>query len=157
MKRVYDDVTDDEYNQFRSVLGATMWLLRTRGELAYVASILASAVNTLRVEHVLKLNKVVRYLQLTSTHKLFLPRLEGDLWVAGICDAAAGQEVINISERAAGRYHGGFVIGIRSSHGGHGFAPIIWKSSKLKRVSGSSMDGETLIAMETTEVVLCLS
>ena len=141
------EASPSELHSFRSCLGSVSWTAQTRGEFGYELSQAASAVSDLRVQHILDLNKVVRYVLQTKSYSHFLPRLEGDLKVVIICDASEPTE-------ARKRAHGGYVICLASEETdglGAPLACVLWKSKTVRRVATSAFDAETLAAHEALD------
>ena len=149
-KQKDDEATSEELEDFRSVLGKALWLTKTRPETCRDLSEAASMVTRLTVKDINKLNKVVRRIKNSPERKLFLkrPPLLTSLSVTCIADAA-------LSSHEGERTQGGRCVGLTWGSGCD-FAPVEWKSGKIRRVASSSFDAETLENLETIDAGLTI-
>jgi len=138
------------YKLFRKSLGAGIWIQRTRPEIAYQISVLASKLSTLCAVDIVAINNVVWYLKQTKERALFLPRLPGDqpVSVIGITDAGLGS-------RPDGSSQGARLCGL--TEGSFAFAPVEFVSKRVRRKGSSSFDVETLMFVETVDMALIIA
>jgi hypothetical protein len=152
-------VTTEEEGEFRKVLGCVLWAVRTCPEAAYEASALASAIKDLRVDDLLRLNKLVRGMRNERYSKgLFIPTLPGSerLKIVAIADAGLG----GVGEEGT-RTQGGKVIGLQPSSLAPGeagpFAPNTIRSTGIRRVVHAPFDAETITCVDTVDEALSLN
>ena len=144
------------YADFRSALGAAMWLSQTRFERLYAISRAGSAVTNLTVKDVQDLNKVIRYYQHTADAVHFLPACResgGALRVVGICDAS---EATVERPRAYGSYAVCLAPRERTDLSGE-LAAVEVRAHPIKRVATSSFDAEVLEAHSCLDACISLS
>jgi len=152
--------TDEELHDFRSSLGGLSWVsTRTHGDVSYETSRAAGAVNQLKVKDLVRLNKVIRFIQRRdSRYKVRLPVLSSTKFkVTVVVDAGEGEADPEVWSRA----QGGYILGIQDCELAPGepgwFAPIAWRSGKLRRVTHSSFDAETIAAIEALDAALMVA
>ena len=157
-KLVHADVTQEEYEQFRTVLGRAGWLRNVRPEMSFELSRLGSCAKDTIVQDLLDLNKVVRYFQTTRGDRMFIRRLDlptgdlAELQVTAPCDSSLGT-----MERE--RTQGGYVMGLQTvtaaDSGGDGeIAIFAVHSGRIRRQASSSFDAECLQIIDAVDVSL---
>ena len=80
------DATD--YGLFRSLLGALMWLLQTRADIAPFIGFLQRGANKPTRQHLQQANKVLRYLQAHPGTGILYQKLQGPLRMVVAADSA---------------------------------------------------------------------
>ena len=163
------------YRAFRNRLGSLLWVTKTRPEIEFDLSILASMLAALTLSTIQYINSVISQLLSTVDQEYFVPRLPpGDLVIQGIGDASLGGRPDESSQ-------GSRVVGLMSVEGTSSgmpaeanffplktpnseldnqykvnsyssFAPIEYKSSKVRRKGVSSFDVETLVLVDLADI-----
>ena len=145
------------YDQFRSLLGKFIWLLKTRPEYEFDVSILASRVHQLCFLDLEYANVLAQCFLDTIDRQLFLPAIELEegetLTLQGVCDASLAGDA-GSRPLEAPRAQGARAIGLSSTNKDI-FCPIDVSSRKIRRVSSSSFDAEMLILVELADM-LCV-
>ena len=156
-----DQVTMEEFKSLRSAIFKLNWLGReARPEVSGTASIMASALPRARVEDILLINKVIRFLKRTSERTLKVwPIPVGELHLLSFSDAGG------VLGRQSGEWTGeeiqeptqGAWIIFAGQVGTHGrtknMSPLMWRSGKLRRKVPSTLAGETLALGEAVASV----
>jgi hypothetical protein len=134
------------YKLFRNRLGSLIWVERTRPEIAFDVSIMASLLGQLNLDTIQYINSVVEYLLSTADQCLFLPRLpEGEpAVIRAVCDASLNSRPDESSQGA--RLIG---LGTRTSDI---FGPVEFCSKKVRRKGTSSFDVECLTCVDTVDM-----
>jgi hypothetical protein len=139
------------YDLYRNRLGGLIWVERTRPEIAFDVSILASSLSILTYKHIEHINSVIAYLFSTSEYCLFLPRLPLDepVVVRGLTDASLNARPDESSQgaRAIG-------LGTRTSDI---FAPVEFCSKKTRRKGCSSFDVECINCVDCVDMSLVVA
>ena len=147
--------TDDELSNYRTTLGQAMWVTsHGRGELQYETSYGASAVNSLRIGDITRLNKSVRLLKDPRfSYRVKLPKLsmQSETLIRAVVDAGEGEQGSDVWEKA----YGGRLLGLHQPDTGL-FATLEVRAGKLGRVTHSSFDGESVNAIEAVDVALAV-
>jgi len=149
--------SDDELSGFRTAQGSLAWVTqRTRTEHQYESSVASTRFNALHVRDMLRLNKSIRLVKDDRwRYKVRIPKLRKDkgFRVVTVPDAGEGELKADDWTKA----QGGRVVGIMSGGllGDPGeMAVVDVRSVKLKRVTHSSFDAETVNAIDTIDVAL---
>jgi hypothetical protein len=167
-KQVTRYITDDERSAMRSVLGGIRWVHKTIADIGYDLNRLATWVSMedCTVEQLNRTNKVVRYLkrgrrphehdgdqtngQMGMTR---IPRFGPEpLKVTFVVDAAEPTD----DALYRGKWHGCKAIGLQHDDwmADTKFGLLYFSSSLTRRVSNSSLDGETNAYMEGLDIAL---
>ncbi len=138
----------DLYKMYRTRLGQLIWLEKTRMEIGFDVSILASLLAYLSTSELLYINDVINTLKESPDLCLFLPRLPCDreVEVQALCDASLAGRVDESSQ-------GGRAIGLTVS-GSDVFAPVDVSSRRVRRRGSSSFDVEMLVLVETADTCI---
>ena len=149
------ECTAMELFRFRSCLGTVSWVAgRTRPEVSFESSFAASRVNELRIKHLLRLNKVVRFLRARES-VLCLPRLDPEqIALTVVVDAGESETTSEKWEKAQG---GVCVLVVET--GGHSSeesrcALVAGQSRKAPRVTHTSFDAETVVGIQGLDIGL---
>ena len=153
-----DEATPNEFKQFQTLLGCMMWILRTVVEVCFELSVLASRVADLRIDDLLRLNRLVRAIRNPhNRHPWRIPSIDCEVWkVLGIGDSSLG----NVGDEET-RTQGCRVLGMVPYHPGKrgeatDFSCVDVRSGRVRRVVHSSFDGETVVAVEIVDTMLSL-
>jgi len=151
--------TEEEVSDFRTGLGGAAWVTgRTRPELQYETSVAASAVNSLQIKHIVRLNKCIRMLKDTKQrYAVRVPRLrDAPLKVVVVVDAGEREPIAG----APPCWQSGRLIGLMNDdlEGSDGwFSTVDFKSGKCRRVCHGAFDGETVAAIEGLDTGLAVA
>lgn len=132
-------------------MGGIIWVQRTRPEIGFLVSILASKLDVLEILDVISLNNIVWYIIETSDRALFFPRLQitAPLFVMGISDAGLATRVDLSSQGAR-------LVGLMTNESNQ-ICPVEFVSKRIRRKGSSSFDVETLMAVETTDMCMVVA
>ena len=149
--------TEAEVSAFRGALGQCQWaVLNTRQDCAFETSTAASKCNRLKIGDIVRLNKVIRHLQVTPTVTR-RPRLPpGHVKVVAITDVGEGEQAKDDYSKA----QGGRLVGLMLDQPSPGPGPI-WvveiRSGKCARVTHGSFDGECIEAVAGLDAGLAVA
>ncbi|CAE7266153.1 RE1 [Symbiodinium natans] len=162
---LHESVTVEEKTNFRSTVGSLQWLCnQTRPDISFEVNQLQKRVNSLKVEDVLRVNKLVDEVK-KHRHCLQFRNLGKDVEVTVYHDAAlfnsVGQELDEEEAQEMFTLEGGkrcvhsqrgCVVGLISKSssknvGGVPFDIVDWKSATIRRVVESSFAAETQSAV----------
>jgi len=166
------------YKAFRNRLGSLLWVTKTRPEIEFDLSILASMLAALTLSTIQYINSVISQLLNTVDQEYFVPRLPpGEIVIQGIGDASLGGRpdessqgsrvvgLMSVEETSSGIPSSGMrFISSKTSNSElssnnqyklnsySSFAPIEYKSSKVRRKGVSSFDVETLVLVDLADI-----
>lgn len=160
-KRRDELASEEEVAEFRSMMMKCAWVTtHTRAESVYETSAAQSKVGSgkLKVADILRLNKLVRFMSDEKfAYRIRHPKLpEGRVKVVVIADCGEGEQ----SKEDYTKSQCGRVIGLMSGESGPGaglMCVVEFKSSKCRRVTHSSFDGETISAVDGAEAGMAVA
>ena len=145
-------VGDDLESSYRAALGTSLWAAtHSQTDHAYDIALGAQKVNSLTVDDATTLNKAIASMR-TNPLRTFIPKLDKKLRqrIAVIKDAGMGDSGSWVGGQGA------MTIGLMEDgpEASDKFASVYTKSGKFKRTTGSSFDGECVVAHDAATVVL---
>jgi hypothetical protein len=165
-KRREDKITDVERRELRKGIGELRWITRTVSDILYEVSKLSQTLGSefATIDHINRMKKVKRYVRSQlgrkdreDRHRVWLPRMDGELSVALVCDAAEPKN----DEFFRGRWHQCFTVGIipksEKLQSKVTFGAVSIRSGLGRRVAGSSFDGECVCLCEGLDVSINVS
>ena len=138
----------DEYGLsiLRHGTGKLNWAAHgTRPELCYKVAELSTHFKGGNVNHLKLINKCIKTIQ-DEKVVIKYPKLKGKIGIIGFCDAALNNMDDGVSSG------GGYIIFLVDED--LRAAPIIWTSTKIKRVVRSSLAAEALIAVDCADAMI---
>jgi hypothetical protein len=141
-EQLHDDSPPCDRSQYRRLLGMIMFLLRTRPDISYAVTRLATRTSTATEKDMSALLRVIRYLKGTSHMELVFSRGPSQPILFGYADAS----YINHPD---GKSHSGTCVGFGSHSGMFHF-----RSVKQKTTALSSAEAEVSAATELTKDVV---
>ena len=158
------------HKAFQSTQGNLIWLTKTRYDVLYDVSVLASGmVGGCSREQCVRSNILVDQIKKSATQAIFYPRFpsKGKIKIVPIADAShagrPGKPMPPGEEQApqgSGGSQGGAVVGImmdEPSDNADLFFPLYKYSIKLRRTTGSSFDAECINTLQAAEFALIIS
>ena len=138
----------DEYGLsiLRHGTGKLNWAAQgTRPELCYKVAELSTHFKSKNIGHLKLINKSIKAIQ-DKMIAVQYSKLEGELVIVGFCDAALN----NMDDKVLSG--GGYIVflvdkELRS-------APIVWSSTKIKRIVRSSLAAKALKAVECSDIIV---
>ena len=137
-------LVDNEYTQFRTLNGQIAWTsTQTRPDIAFEACQLSVAAKNATVEDLKRANKTLKELKGNDV-KIIFPNI-GDLrkTILIVFSDASFANLINSGSQE------GLIIFLVGENGS--YAPLVWKSKKVKRVVKSTLAAETLSLLDGAE------
>ena len=129
-------LNEQQRSYLRGSIGQLNWIAgMSRPEINFSVSEISSRINIATISDIKKVNKIVKFVKNNPTHILF-PNLNQDkLHLKAFSDASYN----NLHD---GGSQGGHIVFLCDDKGNS--APIIWNSSRIKRVVRSTLAAETL-------------
>ena len=139
-----DDLNEYEKKQYRGLTGQLSWIsTHTRLDIAFEACKASSDFYGAKVEHLLRLNKLVERVKRESIN-LYFPRLQGLKKCSLECFTDASlHNLPNCNSQK------GIIIFLQDQSGKR--CPIFWKSKKIERTVKSTIAAETLALVDGAE------
>jgi hypothetical protein len=137
-----DEMTEEEkVQEYRHMVGTAMWVRITRPEIAYELACLARGIMNPMQDDAERLNKLIKYLEKTSTDKRIITTLGGKLSILTFADASFAT-LPDLKSQA------GVVTVVAGDKCSTKVVAIAVTSRKIKRKCPPPFDSECLAAVE---------
>ena len=135
----------EERKLLKQTVGQLLWVAnQTRPDISFDTCYLSNSISKATVSDVLRANKVIRKLKMTSVSLIFKPiQRINTATVYVFADAS-------FKSLPCGASQGGFIIFLGDSNGN--VCPIHWQSKKVKRIVKSTLAAECLSLQEACDV-----
>ena len=129
-------LTQDETKMLRAALGKLNWVANmTRPEISFYVCDVSTRIKIATISDILAVNKVIKFIQNTDSF-ITIPSFDiNSLGVILYSDAS-------FNNLPNGGSQGGYLVFVQDKYGNS--MPIVWNSSRLKRVTCSTLAAETL-------------
>ena len=137
-----EEATEDEKKLTRAAIGALTWSAKEgRPDAAAAASLIASSLNTLRVQDILDLNKTIKEMKKSADLCLKIQPIEPSRMVWGVVTDAS---YANAKDKASQGAYGVICCDEDVLEGRKGVTNLIhWKSGKMHRIVNSTLAAES--------------
>ena len=141
-KRKEDDATEEERKKTRAAVGALTWSAKEgRPDAAAAASLIASSLNTLKVQDILDLNRTIKEMKKSADLCLKIQPITSSRMVWGVVTDAS---YANAKDKASQGAYGVICCDEDVLEGRRGTTNLLhWKSGKMHRIVNSTLAAES--------------
>ena len=146
---LHDKVTEEERSLYRAAIGQLIWVASSsRPEISFDVCEASTKVTSAIIADIVKINKVIKYVKSTSSFIKF-PKLQLDsLHIKTFTDAS-------FNNLPNGGSQGGQILFLCDKM--NNCSPLVWSSTKIKRVVRSTLAAETMSATEGCDTAFFIS